>query len=97
MGAVQAFDDDEEAVALANDTTYGLAAGVWTRELDRAWRVGRALDAGTVWINTYNRFYAEASASGCKQSGIGNALGIAGAEEFTRTKLVNFDGGPTLW
>src|SRR5690606_12366580 len=56
--AVQTFSSEEEAVELANATTFGLACGLWTSNLDRAWRVGRAVEAGTIWINTYHHFYA---------------------------------------
>ncbi|MDQ3767164.1 MAG: aldehyde dehydrogenase family protein [Actinomycetota bacterium] len=94
---VQRFADDDEAIALANSTDYGLAAGVWTQNLNRAWRVGRALDAGTVWINTYHHFYPEAEVGGYKHSGIGRQQGVEGIHEFTETKHINFDGSSTLW
>ena len=94
---VQRFADEDEAIALANQTEYGLAAGLWTQNLDRAWRVGRAIRAGTVWINTYHHFYDEAEVGGYKHSGIGRQQGIEGLHEFTETKHLNFDGKPTLW
>ena len=94
---VQRFSDEDEAVALANDTEYGLAAGLWTQNLDRAWRVGRAIRAGTIWINTYHHFYDEAEVGGFKRSGIGRQQGIEGLHEFTETKHLNFDGKPSLW
>jgi betaine-aldehyde dehydrogenase len=94
---VQRFAGEEEAVTLANDTEYGLAAGLWTQNLDRAWRVGRAIRAGTVWINTYHHFYDEAEVGGFKRSGVGRQQGIDGLHEFTETKHLNFDGNPTLW
>jgi betaine-aldehyde dehydrogenase len=94
---VQRFSDEDEAVALANDTEYGLAAGLWTQNLDRAWRVGRAIRAGTIWINTYHHFYDEAEVGGFKRSGIGRQQGIDGLHEFTETKHLNFDGKPSLW
>lgn len=94
---VQRFADEDEAVALANDSPYGLAAGLWTADLDRAWRVGAALEAGTVWINTYHHFYPEAEVGGYKTSGIGRQQGVQGLEEFTETKHLNFDASPTLW
>ena len=94
---VQRFADEEEAIALANDTEYGLAAGLWTQNVDRAWRVGRAIRAGTVWINTYHHFYDEAEVGGFKRSGIGRQQGVEGLYEFTETKHLNFDGNPTLW
>ena len=94
---VQRFSDEEEAIALANDTEYGLAAGLWTQNLDRAWRVGRAIRAGTIWINTYHHFYDEAEVGGFKRSGIGRQQGLEGLYEFTETKHLNFDGTNTLW
>ena len=94
---VQRFADEAEAVALANDSDYGLAAGLWTQDLDRAWRVGRAIRAGTIWINTYHHFYDEAEVGGFKHSGIGRQQGIEGIHEFTETKHLNFDGKDTLW
>jgi len=94
---VQRFADEEEAITLANETEYGLAAGVWTQNVDRAWRVARAIKAGTVWINTYHHFYDEAEVGGFKRSGIGRQQGLEGLYEFTETKHLNFDGNPTLW
>ena len=70
---------------------------MWTQNLNRAWRVGRALDSGTVWINTYHHFYSEAEVGGFKSSGIGRQQGIEGLHEFTETKHLNFDGSATLW
>jgi len=94
---VQRFADEADAVALANDTEYGLAAGLWTQNLDRAWRVGRAIRAGTIWINTYHHFYDEVEVGGYKRSGIGRQQGLEGLYEFTETKHLNFDGKATLW
>ncbi|HEY8453047.1 MAG: aldehyde dehydrogenase family protein [Micromonosporaceae bacterium] len=95
--AVQVFDDEDEAIALANCTDYGLSAGLWTSNLQRAWRVSRELQAGTVWINTYNRFYSELEVGGVKRSGVGRQQGQVGLEEFTEVKSLNFDNNPTLW
>lgn len=95
--AVQTFSSEEEAVELANATTFGLACGLWTSNLDRAWRVGRAVEAGTIWINTYHHFYAETEVGGFKRSGVGRQQGIEGLLEFTETKHLNFDSNPTLW
>jgi betaine-aldehyde dehydrogenase len=94
---VQKFSSEEEAIAMANDTEYGLASGLWTQNLNRAWRIGRALDAGTVWINTYHHFYSEVEVGGFKRSGIGRQQGVEGLFEFTETKHLNFDGSATLW
>lgn len=95
--AVQTFEDDDEALAMANDSEYGLAAGLWTSNLNRAWRIGSRIEAGTIWINTYHHFYPEAEVGGFKRSGIGRQQGIEGLHEFTETKHLNFDGSPTLW
>lgn len=94
---VQRFADEAEAVELANDSEYGLAAGLWTQNLDRTWRVGRAIRAGTIWINTYHHFYDETEVGGFKRSGIGRQQGVEGLHEFTETKHLNFDGKATLW
>ncbi|WP_210716579.1 aldehyde dehydrogenase family protein [Amycolatopsis acididurans] len=82
------FDTDEEALAMAGDTEYGLAAGVWTRDLGRAHRMAAELEAGTVWINTYNEFNSAVPFGGIKQSGFGRDLGDAGLEGFTVLKSV---------
>ena len=94
---VHRFGDEAEAVRLAEDTEFGLAAGIWTRDLDRAWRVGRAVRAGTVWINTYHHFYPEAEVGGFRGSGLGRQQGVNGLLEFTETKHLNFDSAETLW
>jgi len=94
---VEKFSSEEDAIARAEDTTFGLAAGVWTSDLDRAWRVGRALRSGTIWINTYHHFYPEAEVGGFRRSGIGRQQGVEGLYEFTETKHLNFDAGEHLW
>ncbi|MFC6886542.1 MULTISPECIES: aldehyde dehydrogenase family protein [Actinomadura] len=94
---IQSFSSEEEAVELAEDTEFGLAAGIWTTDLDRAWRVGRAVSAGSVWINTYHHFYGEAEVGGFKKSGLGRQQGVEGILEFTETKHLNFDHAPKLW
>ncbi|GAB7387736.1 aldehyde dehydrogenase family protein [Bacillaceae bacterium] len=86
---VQAFAEEQEAIALANGTPYGLAAGILTRDLERARRVSRELQAGTVWINGYHTPYVEAPWGGFKQSGIGRELGPHGLAAFTEPKHVN--------
>jgi aldehyde dehydrogenase (NAD+) len=86
--AVFPFETDEEAVALANDTPYGLAAGVWTRDFRRAHLVARELQAGTVWINMYRAMAPQSPFGGYKTSGIGRQNGIEGLEEYLQTKSV---------
>jgi betaine-aldehyde dehydrogenase len=85
---VESFETEEEAIRLANDTTYGLSGAVWTQDQNRAERVAAALRMGTVWINDFNIYFAQAPWGGYKQSGIGRELGSAGLEEYTETKHI---------
>jgi acyl-CoA reductase-like NAD-dependent aldehyde dehydrogenase len=82
------FDDPDEAVALANASVYGLAAGVWTRDVAKAHDVASRLKAGTVWINQYNWYDAGAPFGGYKQSGYGRELGRQALDLYTETKTV---------
>ena len=86
---LQSFTDEKEAVQLANDTVYGLAAGVISKDMERARRVSSKLKAGTIWVNNYHIPYIEASWGGYKQSGIGRELGPEGLHAFTETKHMN--------
>jgi len=87
------FDSEDEVIARANDTPYGLAAGVFTRDLQRAHRIVRRLDAGTTWINTYNITPIELPFGGVKQSGIGRENGSAAIEHYTQLKSVYVEMG----
>jgi phenylacetaldehyde dehydrogenase len=86
--SVLPFSSEEEAYRIANDTEYGLAAGVWTSDLARAHRAGRELRVGTVWVNTYQMVYPSVPYGGFKLSGHGKALGRASIEELTQIKSV---------
>jgi len=82
------FDDDDDAIRIANDTVYGLAAGVWTQNMRRAITMANALEAGTVWVNTYRAVSFLAPFGGYKQSGIGRENGQDAIFEFMQTKTV---------
>ena len=85
------FADEDEAIDLANQSGYGLAAAVWTRDIKRAHAVARKLQAGTVWVNTYNVYDAAASFGGYKHSGFGRELGEHALEHYTQLKTVWVD------
>jgi acyl-CoA reductase-like NAD-dependent aldehyde dehydrogenase len=88
VAAVIEVADVDEAIAIANDTIYGLAAAVWTNDLTKAHRVARGIKAGTVWVNTTGLFDASVSFGGYKQSGFGRELGRHSLETYTQTKSV---------
>ncbi|MGP0010027.1 MAG: aldehyde dehydrogenase [Methylocella sp.] len=84
--SVTKFKDDEEALAIANDTLYGLGAGIWTRNGTRAYRFGRAIQAGRVWTNCYHLYPAHAAFGGYKQSGIGRENHKMMLDHYQKTK-----------
>jgi aldehyde dehydrogenase (NAD+) len=85
------FEDFDQAIAQANDSAYGLAAAVWTRDIKKAHHAARALQAGTVWINTFNLYDAASPYGGYKASGSGRESGMAALEFYTQTKSVWVD------
>lgn len=96
VAAIMPFDTEDEVLALANDTNYGLAAGVWTNNLARAHRMVSRLEAGTTWANTYRAMSPMSPRQGFKSSGVGIEHGLESMNEYTRLKSVwiNTDEGP---
>jgi betaine-aldehyde dehydrogenase len=84
--AVLPFDAEDDLIAQVNVSVYGLACGIWTESYKRAWRVARAIDAGTVWINTYKQLSIAAPFGGFKQSGIGREKGLSGLRLYQQAK-----------
>jgi betaine-aldehyde dehydrogenase len=99
VATVIPFSDEKEAIRIANDTPYGLAAAVWSRDIFRALRTVKALRAGIVWVNHMQPTYVEAPWGGYKQSGFGRELGPFGVEEYLETKQVhiNLNEQPIGW
>ncbi|MFT3797858.1 aldehyde dehydrogenase family protein [Microbacterium sp.] len=93
--SVTGFDDFDDAISIANDTLYGLGAGVWSRNLDTAYRAGRQIEAGRVWTNTYHQYPAHAAFGGYKQSGIGRENHLRMLDHYQQTKnlLVSYAEG----
>ncbi|ASS98550.1 MULTISPECIES: aldehyde dehydrogenase family protein [Geobacillus] len=91
VAAVIPFDDEEEAVRIANGTMYGLAAAVWTNDIKRALRLAQRVKSGTVWINTYQVLSPTAPFGGYKQSGLGRELGMQALDAYLETKTVICD------
>lgn len=91
---IQTFETEEQAIAMANDTDYGLAGAVFTSDVTRAMRVIKEIRAGITWINCYNPTFNEAPWGGYKMSGIGRELGIHGLEEYQEVKQININLTP---
>jgi acyl-CoA reductase-like NAD-dependent aldehyde dehydrogenase len=94
--AVTPFADEEEALALANDTEFGLAAGVWTRDVNRVHKMARALEAGTIWVNMYRSMAFNSPFGGYKSSGIGRQNGIEAVHQYLQTKSVWVELGDSI-
>jgi len=94
--AVTTFKDEAQALQIANDTEYGLGAGLWTRDINRAYRVGRAIKAGRVWTNCYHLYPAHAAFGGYKKSGVGRETHKMMLDHYQQTKnlLVSYDTQP---
>jgi betaine-aldehyde dehydrogenase len=82
------FDGEEDVIGQANDSAYGLACGIWSADFERAWSVGRAIDAGSVWINTYKQLSISTPFGGFKESGIGREKGVSGVRLYQQSKSV---------
>ncbi|MEQ1920309.1 MAG: aldehyde dehydrogenase family protein, partial [Elusimicrobiota bacterium] len=93
------FKDEAEAIRIANDSDYGLAAGVWTLNVNRGIRVLKELRAGITWLNTYHPTFNEMPWGGYKQSGNGRELGLYGIQAYLETKQINInlDEAPIGW
>ncbi len=96
--SVLTFDTAEEAVRIANNTLYGLSAGVWTKDIDTAFKLTKTIRAGTVWVNTFMDGYPELPFGGYRESGLGRELGRFAADEFSELKTVQLHlGERTNW
>ncbi|SFJ41822.1 aldehyde dehydrogenase (acceptor) [Desulfomicrobium apsheronum] len=96
---IERFSTEDEALARANSTIYGLSAGFWTRDPDRMRRMSAGLRFGTVWVNDFNVYFTQAPWGGYKQSGLGRELGRMGLEEYTEVKHIfqNHNARPIRW
>jgi aldehyde dehydrogenase len=94
--SVTTFKDEAEALAIANDTEFGLGAGVWSRDMNRAYRMGRGIQAGRVWTNCYHQYPAHAAFGGYKKSGVGRETHKMMLDHYQQTKnmLVSYDINP---
>jgi len=89
------FDDEDDLIAQANDSVYALAAGIWSRDYQRIWRIARAVQAGTVWINTYKQFSISTPFGGWRDSGVGREKGRLGILEYMQQKSLYWGMNPS--
>ncbi|TXG92293.1 aldehyde dehydrogenase [Rhodococcus rhodnii] len=99
VAVVLPFDDEDDLVAQANHSVFGLACGIWTSDYRRAWRIAKAVRAGTVWINTYKQFSISTPFSGLEESGLGTEKGRDGIRSYMNQKSIYVDlaGDPLPW
>jgi acyl-CoA reductase-like NAD-dependent aldehyde dehydrogenase len=90
---IQRFAGESDAIALSNDSKYGLSASVWTRDLDRSLRVAQALEVGSVWINDWAKVYDGTEEGGTKHSGLGRLNGVSAIEDFVEYKHIALNPG----
>ncbi|MGF7089570.1 aldehyde dehydrogenase [Kroppenstedtia sanguinis] len=95
--SVTTFKDEKELLEIANDTLYGLGAGLWSRDTHQAYQIARQIEAGRVWVNCYHQYPAHAAFGGYKQSGIGRETHKMMLEHYQQTKnlLISYDQNPT--
>ena len=94
--SIETFQDEAEAAAMANATRYGLSASIWTRDVARTLRVGRALKTGTVWVNGHGKLIPEAETGGYGDSGLGRLHGVEALADFLETKHLYVEAGADL-
>lgn len=88
VGVILTFEDDEDLIAQANDSEFGLAAGLWTRDIERAWKIATRLQTGTLWLNSYKNLSISSPFQGHKQSGLGREKGLDGLRQYLQAKAV---------
>ncbi|MGQ3215207.1 aldehyde dehydrogenase [Shinella sp.] len=88
VGVILTFEDDEDLIAQANDSEFGLAAGLWTRDIERAWKIAARLQTGTLWLNSYKNLSISTPFQGHKQSGLGREKGLDGLRQYLQAKAV---------
>ncbi|MFB8344579.1 aldehyde dehydrogenase family protein [Brucella cytisi] len=88
VGVILTFDSDEDLVAQANDSEFGLAAGLWTKDIERAWKIATRLQTGTLWLNSYKNLSISTPFQGHKQSGLGREKGLDGLRQYLQAKAI---------